>query len=415
MPLADSSPAPDTKSRASTPTHDAVAPAKPAAAVPVKPVTDKPVTSKPRAGKLPGQPQAEPEASKPVTAKPEAGKPGTPQPVITEPGTAGPDVARRRPEAAAIAALANQPLVTSKPAATSSRTAVSTPTAGASSPVTATAGAPRTARSKAATPVDVPAAAGTVAPPTYAAPADDDRFWSTDRVDDPEARSRRRRLAFVAAAVILAGLGNGYAITHSRGSGDDAQVLGERLSNPPAATPPQASTANATVDASGQIRVTETRVWSDAVPATIDVEQPNLQGLAGIPDDVLVAVGLPSATLDGQALAVSAADNGAWRLTVPDGVGPGAVVIDYPLTGVLHNDPASAPGRALAVVALPPLASTADVPRQVTLPAKGVLNVSCPTPDNGPITLCATREDATWVVTLPLGGSVVLAQLDQTG
>ena len=407
MPLADSSPAPDTKSRASTPTHDAVAPAKPAAAVPVKPVTDKPVTSKPATAK--------PEAAKPEAGKPEAGKPVTPQPVVTEPGTAWPDVAGRRPEAAAIAALANQPLVTSKPAATTARTAVSTPTAGASSPVTATAGAPRTARSKAATPVDVPAAAGTVAPPTYAAPADDDRFWSTDRVDDPEARSRRRRLAFVAAAVILAGLGNGYAITHSRGSGDDAQVLGERLSNPPAATPPQASTANATVDASGQIRVTETRVWSDAVPATIDVEQPNLQGLAGIPDDVLVAVGLPSATLDGQALAVSAADNGAWRLTVPDGVGPGAVVIDYPLTGVLHNDPASAPGRALAVVALPPLASTADVPRQVTLPAKGVLNVSCPTPDNGPVTLCATREDATWVVTLPLGGSVVLAQLDQTG
>lgn len=292
--------------------------------------------------------------------------------------------------------------------------------AAAATPVTAPTATPRaetpppaTGKPSAASPrVAVTPSARTGPPPPAST---DDRFWSTDRVDDSEARSRHRRLAVSAVAVILAGLGVGFAITQSRGSGDDTQVLSERLSNPPPATPPQASTATAAVDADGQVNVTETRVWSDAVPATIDVQQPNLQGLAGIPDDVLVAVGRPSATLDGQALAVSAADQGAWRLTVPDGVGPGAVVITYAVTGALHSDTASAPGRALAVVALPPLDETTDVPRQVTLSAKGVLNVSCPTPDNGPVTLCATRENATWVVTLPPGGSVLIAQIDRTG
>lgn len=215
--------------------------------------------------------------------------------------------------------------------------------------------------------------------------------------------------------MVLAGLGIAFAVTHREGAPRGTQVLGERLSIVQPAATPDTSTASVSMTTDGQVLVSETWVWPGAIPATIDVRQPDLRGLAGIPSDTKVTVGRPQATVDGSPLSVSTVDEGTWRLAVPAGAGHGVVLLRYRLDGTVHRDLQSVSERALAVVALAPQTSSAGVPRQLILPATNVLNVSCPSANGGPVVLCATRKASSWVVTLPPGGSVALAQLNLTG
>ncbi len=243
---------------------------------------------------------------------------------------------------------------------------------------------------------------------------EDGRFWSPDRVEHPRWVPRRSFVA-VAAVVLLAGLGVTFALTRQDDRPRGTQVLGVRLSTPQPDAAPQTSTASAAMAADGQVTVTETWVWPDAIPLTIEVRQPDLQGLSGIPSGTRVTASRPDASVDGSPLSVTAAGDGSWRLAVPPGAGHGVVLVRYRLSGTVHTDPQSPPQRALAVVALAPQTSSAGVPRQLILPAANVLNVACPSADGGPVVLCATRTASTWVVTLPPGGSVALAQLNVTG
>ncbi len=213
-------------------------------------------------------------------------------------------------------------------------------------------------------------------------------------------------------AAVLAGIGVAASLRGGDAPARDTQVLGVRLSTPEPSSPPQASTATVAMTADGRVEVTETWVWPGAIPSSIDVRQPDLRGLAGVPSDVRVTASRPDASVDGTPLTASAADDGSWRLAVPAGAGHGVVVVRYRLDGTMHRDAQSPPDRALAVVALSPQTSSAAVPRQLLLPAANVLNVSCPSANGGPVVLCATRKDASWVVTLPPGGSVALAQLN---
>lgn len=257
---------------------------------------------------------------------------------------------------------------------------------------------------------DAPAPAARAAVTAGRAANEEARFWSPDRVEHPRWVSRRSFLA-VAVAVVLAGMGITFAGSRQDEGPRGTQVLGVPLSIPQADAAPQTSTASVSM-ADGQVVVTETWVWPGAIPPTIDVRQPDLRGLVGIPSGTRVTASRPDASVDGDPLIVTAAGDGSWRLAVPTGVGHGVVLVRYRLSGTVHTDPRSPPERALAVVALAPQTSSAGVPRQLILPAANVLNVSCPSASGGPVVLCATRRVSSWVVTLPPGGSVALAQLN---
>lgn len=240
------------------------------------------------------------------------------------------------------------------------------------------------------------------------------------RAAPPEsARPRRRRLVAVAAVAALwlvAGATSVAVITRS--GPDDSEVLGQRFEDPagaPAAaapSDPQEVSETATVDVAGVVSLTQTLVWQDAVPAVLDVRQPDLVNVPGLPDDVRAALGQPVATAEGRPLPVLAQAGGTWRVTTGAGETPGAVVLTYQVADAVHRDQASPPDRALVVIPLPPLGAGTDGPRQLSLPSDRVLNVSCPLPAQEAVVLCGTREDGRWLVTVPPDGDVVLAQLD---
>ena len=181
----------------------------------------------------------------------------------------------------------------------------------------------------------------------------------------------------------------------------------------PAAGPPRPSSATAIigVDAAGGITVTQRLSWADHLPATIDVSQPDLAGVSGVPRDVTALLGRPSASIDGRALAVTASTAG-WRVALPARPS-GVVQLHYRVTGALHSDPQAPAGRALAVIPLPPVELGDGVTRRLELPAATVLSVSCPPARRGgPVALCGREDGRTWVVDVPRGSSVVLAQVD---
>lgn len=243
-----------------------------------------------------------------------------------------------------------------------------------------------------------------------------------------------------AALVVIAvtGLAVFLQTRSTQESDPQVEVLGERFTNPAAApssnapastapaSPAAAASANsagspviplealttATVDGTGRVVLTQTLVWTVAVPAVIDLEQPKLTGVLGIPDDVAPDLGRPSVTLDGQPLQVTPGPRGGWRVQAPAGHGRGSVVLTYSVSGAVHRDQGAAPGRALAVIPLPALNAESRAPRQLSLPADTVLNVSCPSPNGESVRLCGTRRGDFWLVTAPPGSKVVLAQLD---
>jgi hypothetical protein len=214
-------------------------------------------------------------------------------------------------------------------------------------------------------------------------------------------------IAAVASVVVLAGTP----------WSQDSEVRGQRFTSPPAApstdTPqrPRQATAVATVDDSGTISLTQTLVWSDSVPDSIELTHPDLTDVPGVPADVPAVLGRPEATLGGRPLSVSAGTDGGWRV-LTSARGPGSVVLTYQVRDAVHRDQASPPGRALAVLPLPPLDTPPDEPRQLSLSADNVLNVSCPVPAPETVLLCAERQGGNWLVTVPPDGNVVLAQLD---
>ena len=231
------------------------------------------------------------------------------------------------------------------------------------------------------------------------------------------SRQRLPAVAGIAALWVLTAVVCVVLLTWPRPS-QDSEVLGERFTSPteeslPGGPPsPQQATTAATIGADGTISLAQTLVWSDTVPPVIGVSQPVLGGIEALLDDVSPVIGRPEATLDGRPLQVEPGDNGAWRVLAPGGQGAGTVALTYQVQDALHRDPQSPPGRALAVIPLPPLDIPADAPRQVSLPSAGVLNVSCPLAAGEAVLLCATLQGDTWLVSVPPGGHVVLAQLD---
>ncbi len=181
----------------------------------------------------------------------------------------------------------------------------------------------------------------------------------------------------------------------------------------PAAGPPRptSATAVADVDAAGTITLIQQLGWAANLPATIDVSQPDLAGVSGVPSDVSALLGRPTATMDGRELAVTASAAG-WRVTLPARPS-GVVALRYTVSNALHSDPQAPSGRALAVIPLPPVVLGDGVTRRLELPAATVLNVSCPpAAPGGAVSLCGREDGTTWVVDVPRGSRVVLAQVD---
>ena len=294
-------------------------------------------------------------------------------------------------------------------------------------------------------PAPAPVPASHPKPPAdagIAAPGPDEHrdFWAPGvvRVPDPTSppsRARRRRRWFVGAAAALLVINvTAWAVFLQTRSAQEAdqqvEVLGERFTNPaaapsatapanPAPVPSAGSPVNpleamttATVDGGGRVVLTQTLVWTVAVPAMIDLLPAQLTGVSGIPDDVAPDLGQPSAVLDGQPLQVGPGPKGGWRVQTPSGRGRGSVVLTYSVSGAVHRDKDAAPGRALAVIPLPPLGAGSGVPRQLSLPADTVLNVSCPSPNSESVLLCGTQRGDSWLVTAAPGTKVVLAQLN---
>lgn len=176
---------------------------------------------------------------------------------------------------------------------------------------------------------------------------------------------------------------------------------------------PSSATAVADVDPAGAVTVTQRLGWADHLPASIDVSQPGLAGVSGVPSDVTALLGRPSASMDGRELVVAASTAG-WRISLPARPS-GVVALRYRVSNALHSDPQATAGRALAVIPLPPVELGAGVTRRLELPAATVLNVSCPpVRRGGAVALCGRRDGTTWVVDVPRGSSVVLAQVDVT-
>lgn len=293
----------------------------------------------------------------------------------------------------------------------------SSSSAGAAS---ADAGAPFTSPPETAQPAAMPVrfgapsatlpAAATTTPPATTPPA-------------PAPKDRRRLItaAIVATAVVVAVLAFvlGVALDSLRSK---PQVTASGANTSPTPTPtvavpaetssPLEALATATVNDRGVVVLTRTFIWS-SVPTSIALEQPQLARVAGVPSGVAPQVGRPKAWLDGQALTVSES-GGGWQVQTPPGARLGSVVLTYPVSGTLHRDPSSPPGRALAVIPLPLVKGQAEVPRRLSLQSKNILNVSCPTP-GGAVVLCGTEAKGSWLVSIPPDGAVVLAQMDLPG
>lgn len=219
----------------------------------------------------------------------------------------------------------------------------------------------------------------------------------------------------VVALWLVAGAASVAVLTLS--GSDDTEILGQRFDSPagvPSSTAPdpQQVRETAEVDDAGVVSLTQTLVWTDAVPAVLDVGRPDLVGLPGLPADVTAELGPPVATSGGQQLGISAQADGGWRVTTGAGQAPGSVVLTYQVTDAVHRDEAAPPDRALVVIPLPPLEAATDAPRQLSLSAERILNVSCPLRAEETVVLCGELQDQRWLVTLPPEGNVVLAQID---
>lgn len=216
-------------------------------------------------------------------------------------------------------------------------------------------------------------------------------------------------LLVVAFVVGYLTLGRPQPQAHPQAQAVVAPVIG------PAVGPPQPSSATAVadVDPAGTVTVTQRLSWADHLPSSIDVSQPDLAGVSGVPSDVTALLGRPSASMDGRELVVTASTAG-WRIALPARPS-GVVALRYRVSNAVHTDPQARAGRAVAVIPLPPVELGDGVTRRLELPAATVLNVSCPPVDaGGAVAPCGHQDGATWVVDVPRGSSVVLAQVDVT-
>ncbi len=227
---------------------------------------------------------------------------------------------------------------------------------------------------------------------------------------EPGGRRRHLVAAGAIAVVMVAAFVIGY-LTLGRPAPLPQAVAAPVIG--PAAGPPRptSATAVADVDAAGTVTLTQQLGWAANLPTTIDVSQPDLAGVSGVPSDVTALLGRPSATMDGRELTVTASAAG-WRVTLPTRPS-GVVALRYTVTNALHSDPQAPAGRALAVIPLPPVELGDGVTRRLELPAATVLNVSCPPASpGGAVALCGREDGTTWVVDVPPNSSVVLAQVD---
>lgn len=266
--------------------------------------------------------------------------------------------------------------------------------------------------------------------------SDYDDFWAqtVPRTPPPPrvrpSDDRRVLAAMCVGLLVVLGIGVGLI---AQTPDQDSEVLGQRSSSssdesgpagPPAsseagseagsgqALQPQEVAGAATVGADGAVALTVTLAWPDGVPAVIEVGQPALDAIEAVPDDASAVLGRPEASLDGSPLPVEAVGPETWRVLVPETGSAGPVLLTYQLDDALHRDRLSPPGRALAVIPLPTVGASAGIARQVSLPAEGILNVSCPASVGDAVTLCGTRQGGRWLVDVPPEGDVVLAQMD---
>ena len=233
--------------------------------------------------------------------------------------------------------------------------------------------------------------------------------------EEPTGGSRHRLVEVgVVVIVLVAAFVVGY-LTLGRPTDRPAaapQAVVAPVIGPSAAPPrPSSATAVADVDTAGAVVLTQRLRWVDRLPRSIDVGQPDLTGVTGVPSDVTALLGRPAASMDGRELVVSASSAG-WRVALPARPS-GVVELRYTVTGALHSDPKAPEGRALAVIPLPPVELADGLTRRLELPTATVLNVSCPPARRGgAVVLCGRERGTSWVVDVPRGSSVVLAQVD---
>jgi len=398
-PAATAQPTAPVAAKAAVPPAKAAAPPAKAAAPPTK------AGATPRAGASPAK----------------AAAPPPPAPATSAPAKASGTTVSSGPVPVNAAAAATAP---AKPT-TAPAKAIPSPAKAAPAPAAA-AGAPGQSR-----PLPAPTSSAQPAPqPSPGTDRANGDFWATPTGAASSGLVPRDRIGILRVAALVAALLVTLAlwIAVLNGSDSDPGTAAVQPSGAPsapasgtssaAADPPVSPSAaltesatRATVDAGAQVRLERTVRWTGGAPAAIALQQPDLTDVAGVPDDLDLKIGQPTATIDGKQVDVLEAPGGGWQILIPKREGAGSLEVSYPLTGALHRDPASPPGRALAVVPLSGLAGSSAA-RELRLSGENILNVSCPSAE-GTVQLCGRRSGDAWVIKVPQGGQAVLAQLDE--
>ena len=267
-------------------------------------------------------------------------------------------------------------------------------------------------------------------------------IWAPE-TERPHDRRRRSTFVLGLVAVAMAGvLGLVAMIVTMVDSNPSAQPRADVRVEPsaaPEATQPDRSTpaptsagtsaGSGTAPADGlavaaavisptTIEIVETVGWPDGGPAEIELELPadaaSTAGLAIAPEPVIESL---QVSVDGSPVVATLRDgtSNAWVIRPPTGAAPSSMVVRYLLEGAIVHSVPAVPGRALAVVTPISAGAARDLPVTLAISATDVLNVYCPAGTTQAAIRCGRLEDDHWVVTLPPGLPLVVAQLDLPG